>query len=126
MLGTRLDVWENAANEARPGEDWTFPEHRGYFHDWRFAVLDFEGGRMTLEQPAGPAFLGVGTPRDGAVGPLARLPETGIALLHAIPPIRNKFEPAELLGPEGQPTRVTGGFRGAVVLRFGTDQGSDE
>jgi hypothetical protein len=126
MQGTRLDVWENAANEARPGEDWTFPEHRGYFHDWRFAVLDFEGGRMTLEQPAGPAFLGVGTPRDGAVGPLARLPETGIALLHAIPPIRNKFEPAELLGPEGQPTRVTGGFRGAVVLRFGTDQGSDE
>jgi glycosyl hydrolase family 2/beta-galactosidase-like protein len=118
MKGTRLDVWENAANDARPGEDWTFPEVRGYFHDWRFAVLDFPGGRMTLERPDGPAFLGVLTPRDGAVGPLARLPETGIALLHAIPPIRNKFEPAELLGPEGQPTRVTGGIRGAVVLRL--------
>jgi hypothetical protein len=118
MQGTRLDVWENAANDARPGEDWTFPEFRGYFHDWSFAVLDFAGGRLTLEQPEGPAFLGVFTPRDGAVGPLARLPETGIALLHAIPPIRNKFEPAELLGPEGQPTRVTGGIRGAVDLAF--------
>jgi hypothetical protein len=126
MQGTRLDVWENAANEARPGEDWTFPEHRGYFHDWRFAVLDFAGGRMTLEQPDGPAFLGVGTPRDGAVGPLARLPETGIALLHAIPPIRNKFEPAELLGPQGQPARVTAGIRGAVVLRLQPLQASGE
>ena len=118
MKGTRLDVWENAVNDARPGEDWTFPEFRGYFHDWSFAVLDFAGGRVTLEQPDGPAFLGVFTPRDGTVGPLARLPETGLALLHAIPPIRNKFEPAELLGPEGQPTRVTGGIRGAVLLRF--------
>jgi hypothetical protein len=126
MQGTRLDVWENAANEARPGEDWTFPEHRGYFHDWRFAVLDFAGGRMTLEQPDGPAFLGVGTPRDGAVGPLARLPETGIALLHAIPPIRNKFEPAELLGPQGQPARVRDGIRGAVVLRLQPLQASGE
>jgi Glycosyl hydrolases family 2, TIM barrel domain/Glycosyl hydrolases family 2, sugar binding domain/Glycosyl hydrolases family 2/Domain of unknown function (DUF4981)/Beta galactosidase small chain len=118
MKGTRLDVWEQVANHARPGEDWTFPEFRGYFHDWTFAVLDFAGGRMTLERPDGPSFLGVLTPRDGAVGPLARLPETGIALLHAIPPIRNKFEPAELLGPEGQPTRITGGIRGGVALRF--------
>jgi hypothetical protein len=111
-------VWENAANDARPGADWTFPEFRGYFHDWSFAALDFDGARITLEGPDGPAFLGVFTPRDGDAGPLARLPETGIALLHAIPPIRNKFEPAELLGPEGQPTRVTGGIRGAVDLAF--------
>jgi len=44
----------------------------------------------------------------------ADLPDAGLALLHAIPPIGNKFHRADQTGPQGQSNHAIGEYRGQV------------
>ncbi len=117
MQGTRLDVWENTANDSTPGESWLYPEFRGYFRDWKWAALDTTGGRIILSTEADDSFLGVYKPKDGKDG-LLDYPETGIAFLEVIPAMRNKFHTTDETGPQSQPKQVSGIKRGTVHLRF--------
>jgi Glycosyl hydrolases family 2, TIM barrel domain/Glycosyl hydrolases family 2, sugar binding domain len=118
MLGTRLDVWRNAYNDTTPTRSWIFPEFKGYFRGWRWAVFRTADGDVTLENGADGGFLGVYRPNDGPDRPILRLPATGIALLEVIPAMGTKFTPPDVLGPESQPRLVAGTHHGAVVLRF--------
>jgi hypothetical protein len=47
------------------------------------------------------------------------LPKAGLAFLHAIPPLGNKFHAAKDTGPQGQPTPTHGDYSGAVSFYFG-------
>lgn len=47
------------------------------------------------------------------------LPAAGLAFLHAIPPIGNKFHAARETGPQGQPNPASGEYRGSVSFHFG-------
>lgn len=118
LQGGVLDVWETAYNDPVPGESWAYPEFRGYFGDWRWAVLETTEGSITVENAAGDCFLGVFTPRDGKVGPLLDLPVTGLAFLDVIPAIGEKFNLPETLGPQSQPRKVSGTRRDSLIFRF--------
>jgi hypothetical protein len=121
MQGTRLDVWSNAYNDTTPGESWSYPEFKGYFRGWRWA--DFETtneGSITVTNGTSAGFLGVYTPNDGKVGPVLRLPATGLAFLDVIPPIGSKFTLAGVMGPESQSRQVNGVHQGAIRFRFET------
>jgi hypothetical protein len=117
--GTRLDVWERPYNDTTPGESWLYPEFKGYFAGWRWAVFDTNGGRVTVVNQTGDSHLGVYRPKDGRDG-LLDLPETGIAFLDVIPAIGSKFQPPDQLGPQSQPRHVSGTTRGSVLFRFDT------
>jgi hypothetical protein len=47
------------------------------------------------------------------------LPECGIALLDAIPPVGSKFKTAATTGPQGQPNVGRDEYRGSVMFYFG-------
>ena len=62
--------------------------------------------------------VGVYTPRDGRDHILYTLPETGIAILRAIPAVRNKVNTTDLNGPSAQPywSKEKGNIN--AILRF--------
>ncbi len=119
--GGVLDVYRNANKEHTPGLTWDFPEFKGYYRDWNWAVLDTDQASIAIVNATKDLFLGLYRPADGPDPRTTKLdvPETGIALLHGIPAIGTKFHKAELLGPESQKNVASGGYRGTVWLHFG-------
>jgi len=119
--GTTLGVWHNAYNDNIPSVTWIFPEFKGYFRGWRWAVLDTAEGSLTVTNGASDAeksYLGVYTPHDGPVGPLLDLPKTGLAFLDVIPANRDKFKNQDQLGPQSRSIRVAGEVHGTVHFNF--------
>jgi hypothetical protein len=45
-------------------------------------------------------------------------PAGNVSILHAIPAMGSKFNPAEVSGPSGQPARASGAFDGTVRFRL--------
>ena len=98
------------------------PEFRGYFHDWSFAALDFAGARMTLDRPDGPGFLGVYTPRDGAVGRSRACPRPASRCCTRSRRSGTSSSPRSCSGPKDSRRASRRGIRGGVVVgrpRFG-------
>jgi len=118
--GGRLDVWSNRIKDHTPGLTWDFPEFKGYYRHWRWAVLETEETDITIINATDDLFLGLYRPNDGPDPRGTRLdaPETGIALLHGIPAIGTKFQKPEALGPESQKNGVSGPYRGTVWFHF--------
>jgi Glycosyl hydrolases family 2, TIM barrel domain/Glycosyl hydrolases family 2, sugar binding domain/Glycosyl hydrolases family 2/Domain of unknown function (DUF4981)/Beta galactosidase small chain len=117
LHGTRLDVWENAYNDTTPGKSWDYPEFKGYFRDWRWAVFDTTGGEVMVINETDESYLGVYKPKDGHEG-LLDFPETGVAFLDVIPAMRSKNHPPSELGPQSKQRQVSGTKRGTVYFRF--------
>ena len=120
LKGTRWGVWQNAYSDGVPGESWAYPEFKGYFGDWRWAVFETEEGAITLVTEAERAYLGVYRPNEGPEPAKTQLytPSTGLALLDAIPPIGTKFSEAGQYGPQSQPNPAPGLCRRTVHLHF--------
>jgi hypothetical protein len=118
MKGTTLDVWQNTYNDTIPGEAFIYPEFKGYFRDWRWVTFATTEGSITVANENAGSFLGVYTPKDGEVGPLAIFPPSGIAVLDVIPAMRNKVHATDLIGPQSQAQRVSGMHRGTLHFRF--------
>ncbi|MHC4596876.1 MAG: beta-galactosidase small subunit-related protein [Planctomycetota bacterium] len=118
--GGRLDVWKNTYKDHIPGVTWDFPEFRGYYADWHWAVFETEQGKITLLNGAEDCFLGVYRPQNGPDprNTKLELPSTGISLLDGIPAIGTKFQKAEHLGPEGQKNIAAGKYKGAACFYF--------
>lgn len=120
MEGTRLDVWRTAYNDPVPSVSYTTtPEFKGYFRGWRWATLDSTAGPLTLSSTTTDSFLGVFTPKDGPVGSLLQLPETGLAVLDVIPAIRDKFIAPRDLGPQSAERTMAGPVTRRVRLGLG-------
>jgi len=118
--GGMLDVWSNDYKDHTPGLTWDFPEFRGYYKDWQWVVFETDQGEITMVNETPDLYLGVYRPNDGPDPRNTRLdvPETGIALLHGIPPIGTKFQKPDRLGPTGQTNTASGRYRGKVWLHF--------
>lgn len=118
--GGRLDVWSNDYKDHTPGVTWDFPEFRGYYKDWQWAVFETQEGRISLLNGTKDVYLGVYTPRNGPDPARTRLdlPATGMSLLHGIPAIGTKFKKADELGPESQMNEASGIYKGRVCFYF--------
>lgn len=120
LKGGVFDVWSNRYKDDIPGVTWDFPEFKGYYKDWRWVVFTTEEGTITMVNETPELFLGVYRPNDGPApaNTKVNVPDTGIALLHGIPPIGTKFDKAEVLGPQSQKNQASGVYRGVVWLHF--------
>ena len=123
LKGGVFDVWSNRYKNDIPGVTWDFPEFKGYYKDWRWVVFTTEEGTITMVNETPELFLGVYRPNDGPApaNTKVNVPDTGIALLHGIPPIGTKFDKAEVLGPQSQKNQASGVYRGAVWFHFDTE-----
>lgn len=116
--GTTLDIWGNDYNDPIPGESFTYPEFKGYFHDWHWAAFETEEGKIYMANDRPDNYLGVYTPRDGRDALLYTLPQTGLAVFDVIPGVRNKVNATDLVGPSSQPQHVSGKKEGRVYFKF--------
>ena len=119
--GPQFGYWQNDYNDPIPGETWEYPEFKGYFAgvDW-MQIETSEGkiGISPLTSHLSPLYVGVYTPRDGRDHILYTLPETGIAILKAIPAVRNKVNTTDLTGPSAQPYWSQGKGNINTIIRF--------
>jgi beta-galactosidase/beta-glucuronidase len=118
--GGRLGLWRNDYKDHTPGLTWDFPEFRGFYRDWQWAVFETQEGKITLLNGSEDVFLGVYTPKNGAQPARTELdlPATGLSLLHGIPAIGTKFKRADAFGPESQQNQASGQYKGSVCFYF--------
>lgn len=118
LKGTTLDIWENDYNDPIPGESFNYPEFKGYFNNWNWVDFTTSEGKIYIENKNSDTYLGVYSPRDGRDALLYTLPQTGIAIFDVIPPVRNKVNATDLIGPSSQPKWLSGITRHTVLLKF--------
>jgi hypothetical protein len=141
LAGTHLGVFATSSNDTITGyQGWNYPEFAGCYAGVRWMRLRIGPGSVVFEPSDPSVFVQVGKPKfPGDPKPFspttaatrraptsqlagnawANLPDTGLAILHAIPPIGSKFQLANTTGPQGQQTEASGEYRGRVRFYFG-------
>jgi len=118
LKGAELDVWQTAYNDTVPGDTWIYPEFKGFFSGWKWAVFDTTEGQLALLNEGDSPYLGVYKPNDGRVGPMLTLPPLGLGAYEVIPAMANKNTTPEFIGPHSQPAQLSGSSHGSLRLRF--------
>lgn len=122
--GVSLGEWSNEYNDTITGySGWVYPEFKGCFAGVRWLRLATTEGPITVVigtegldvQVLTPSF----PPEAEQRAAVTRLPQAGLAFLHVIPAVGEKFTPAEAHGPQSQLVPVREGYRGRVSFRFG-------
>ncbi len=123
--GTWFGVHATVRRDPQPGESWEYPEFEGYFAGVRWARIDTRAGPLGVDGLPEGVWLRVGTPRATHPHTMVEFPAGDISLLHAIPAMGSKFNPAEVAGPSGQPARASGLQRGTVRFRWAEPETRD-
>ena len=118
LHGPQLGVWENEYNDPVPGESFVYPEFKGYFAHVQWMSLHTQEGVIRIWNRTPDSYIGVYQPRDGRDALLYTLPGTGISVMKVIPPVRNKVNTTDLVGPSSQPKWVDGEQKGSIILCF--------
>ena len=125
LHGPQLGLWENDYNDPIPGESFTYPEFKGYFAHVAWMTLRTSEGKIHIgnltasdANPTGDTYVGVYQPRDGRDELLYTLPHTGLSIMHVIPPVRNKVNTTDLVGPSSQAVWADGIYKASFVLAF--------
>ena len=113
--GMNFGYWKKAHNETQTGLSWNYPEWAGYHEDVRWCRFKTSAGNLLLVMEDPELYVRWGTPKwpEKAWGHAHKppFPEGNLSILHSIPPIGNKFHPAEGTGPQGQQ-----GFMGKMAF----------
>lgn len=118
LHGPQLGVWENEYNDPIPAESFTYPEFKGYFANVQWMTLKTQEGTISICNRTPQNYVGVYQPRDGRDGLLYTFPATGISLMKVIPPVRNKVNTTDLIGPSSQAFWADGAYGGSITLKF--------
>lgn len=118
LHGPQLGVWENDYNDPIPAESFTYPEFKGYFANVQWMTLKTQEGTISICNRTPQNYVGIYQPRDGRDGLLYTFPATGISLMKVIPPVRNKVNTTDLVGPSSQAFWADGEYGGSISLKF--------
>ncbi len=118
LHGPQYGLWENDYNDPIPAESFNYPEFKGYFANVKWMNLKTVDGTISIENETPGSYVGVYEPRDGRDHILYKLPKTGISIMKVIPPVRNKVNTTDLIGPSSQAKWVDGQQTGRIVLHF--------
>lgn len=107
LRGGTLGGWEKAYNDTRTGQDWDYPEFKGFHQDLYWAKLQTEEGTLQFFTETENLFLHLFTPSKPTMAYNEHTdgiyPQTGnLSFLNAISSIGTKFKRAAQLGPQGQ------------------------
>ena len=118
LHGPQYGLWENDYNDPIPAESFTYPEFKGYFANVDWMDIKTQDGTIGIVNETPGSYIGIYEPRDGRDHILYDLPKTGIAIMEVIPPVRNKVNTTDLIGPSSQPKWVNGNYTGRIILTF--------
>jgi hypothetical protein len=113
QAGTEFGLHQANYSRSTPGVSYEYPEFEGFFGEWDWLELKTSEANVVIRNGSQIPFFGLYQPTPGAQ-PILELPKLGWSFLHAIPPIGTKFALADVLGPQSQPTQVTGPIEGEV------------
>jgi hypothetical protein len=113
--GVQLGLHETPYSRSTPGVSYEYPEFDGFFGSWRWLEMRTRAGRVLIRNGSDVPWFGLYRPQPGEK-PVIDLPDVGWSFLHAIPPIGTKFDRAEWLGPQSQPTRLPAVVAGEISL----------
>lgn len=119
LVGNTFGTWNVSYSNSVPGETFAVPEFPGFFGEWRWLEMLAQSPdvRVVFRNVSGVPWFGLHRPEPGVL-PVIELPDLGWSFLHVIPPIGNKFDPPETLGPQSHVTRVDGVLRGEIAIRL--------
>lgn len=122
--GVTPGLWQNDYNDTITGwRDWVYPEFKGCFADVRWLQLQTSEGQITMINRGATPFIQVLTPEFPpaklAGHTIPPLPECGLGLLDAIPPMGSKFQAASEVSPSGARAVAHGDYSGSVCFYFG-------
>lgn len=118
LHGPQLGAWQNDYNDPIPGESFDYPEFKGYFANVQWMELKTQEGTIRIANKQTENYVGVYQPRDGRDALLYTLPATGISIMKVIPPVRNKVNTTDLVGPSSQAYWADGVYEGGIVMEF--------
>jgi hypothetical protein len=124
LKGVTYNVWRTVYNDGIAGENWVYPEFKGYFADMYWARLVTSEDTLNFIFDDQKTFYrnftaGLGTTPVNAT---ASFPSGAISFLQGIAPIGNKFHVANQTGPQGQQNTVNGSSAATVFMYFGNPQ----
>ena len=110
LKGMKYGVWHKAYNDALTGEDFQYPEFKGYHSDLKWVVVETKEGNFTVYAEEENMFLQMLQPKKSKaanndnVSPA--FPTGNIGFLKSISPIGTKFQAANLMGPQSQKNMI--------------------
>ncbi len=122
LTGPDFGQWSKVYNTTRTGQEWGYPEFKGYHRGVVAAKLEAAGRTLTTVLLSDELYYRLFTPDDansGRTGP--NFPEGSLGFMHAIPGIGTKFKSSGSLGPSGQQTQLSGPQSGEVWFHFEAD-----
>ena len=122
--GPTYSVWNKQYNNTRTGQGWNYPEFKGYYANFYWAMINTSEQPITVLTDNRDLFLRLLTPSFG-VNPRhtkVNFPSGDISFLEAINAIGTKFHRASELGPSGQPITIQPDakpYSGTLYFYFG-------
>lgn len=122
--GVTLGAWANDYNDTITGySGWVYPEFKGCFAGVRWLQLETREGTITAVVHSDDLYVQVLTPSFPSAelqkASAIQVPQAGLAFLHEIPAMGEKFQPAETHGPQSQLQPLREEYRGKVSFLFG-------
>ncbi len=122
LKGTRLGVWEKKYNNTVTGENWNYPEFKGWHSQLYWVQLQNKERDFTIYTETNNLFLQMLKPQKPAAANNENtnppFPDGSIGFMHGISPIGTKFQSAELMGPQSQKNKQLNYEPLHAVLRF--------
>jgi hypothetical protein len=110
MKGNQFGIWDKKYNNTVTGESWDYPEFKGYYRDFQWALIDNKEQPFVILTDTDNLFLRLYTPAKpkGATNnnTSPAFPGGDISVLHAINAIGTKFDGAENHGPSGEKNKI--------------------
>lgn len=113
LKGQQFGVWHKTYNNTITGENFGYPEFKGYHAEVNWAVIENKEASFTVYTPDKNMYLQMLRParekdalKNNNVEPA--FPEGSIGFLNAVSPIGNKFQSAGQMGPQSQKSHHNG------------------
>jgi hypothetical protein len=125
LKGQQFGVWYKDYNNAVTGENWIYPEFKGYHAEVNWVVIENRESPFTIYMDNKDIYLQMLHPQRAKDSPSNNnvdppFPEGSIGILNAISPIGDKFHAANVLGPQSQKNIADGKpVSGTIWLDFG-------
>jgi hypothetical protein len=106
LKGQQFGVWQKEYNHTITGQNWQYPEFKGWHSECYWMRLQNTESDFTVYTDSPNIFLEMLKPvKPAAAGNLNTsppFPDGNIGFMHAISAIGTKFQRAELMGPQSQ------------------------
>ncbi len=124
LKGQQFGVWHKAYNNGITGENFIYPEFKGYHAEVQWAVIENRESPFTVYIADKNTYLQLYHPSREAAAPSNNyveppFPAGSIGFLKEIPAIGTKFQPAKAMGPQSQKAKGGAPVSGTLWFDFG-------